>query len=340
MFALMRSLLFMLPPERAHDVALGALDIAAQTGLTRWLPSRVHDARRVMGIEFPNAVGLSAGLDKNGDHIRGLAALGFGFLELGTVTPKAQPGNPTPRLFRLPEHQALINRLGFNNQGLEHLCQQVIKARPLVDVPIGINIGKNRQTPVEQALDDYLLALDAVYPIADYVVVNLSSPNTPGLRDLQAAAQLQALIRPLKVRQAELADSLGRYVPLLVKIAPDLANEDIAATMDVLLAQAVDGVTATNTTIARDAVAGHRLAAEAGGLSGAPLRARSTEVVERIRQQAGPTLPIIGVGGVLSAEDAVEKMQAGADLVQLYTGFIYEGPKLIRDAARAIERRC
>ncbi len=340
MFALMRSLLFMLPPERAHGVALGALDIAAQTSLTRWLPARVNDPRDLMGIHFPNAVGLSAGLDKDGDHIRGLAALGFGFLEIGTVTPRAQPGNPAPRLFRLPEHRALINRLGFNNQGLEHLCSQVQKAQPLVDVPIGINIGKNRQTPVEQALDDYLLALDAVYPMADYVVINLSSPNTPGLRDLQAATQLQALIRPLKARQAELADSFGRYVPLLVKIAPDLANEDIAATLDVLLEQSIDGVSATNTTIARDAVAGHRRASEAGGLSGAPLRARATEVVERIRQQAGPTLPIIGVGGILSADDAVEKIQAGADLVQLYTGFIYEGPKLIRNAARAIAQQC
>lgn len=336
MFALMRSLLFLLPPERAHDQALGALDIAAYTRLTHLLPDRVNDPRDLMGISFPNAVGLSAGLDKDGDHIQGLTALGFGFLELGTVTPKAQPGNPAPRLFRLPEHQALINRLGFNNQGLEHLCRRVTKARPAVDVPIGINIGKNRTTPVDQALDDYLLALDAVYSLADYVVVNLSSPNTPGLRDLQAAAQLQALIAPLKLRQAELAAASGRYVPLLVKIAPDLADDDITATIDVLLEQGIDGVTATNTTIARAAVASHRHATEAGGLSGAPLRARATEVIARIREQAGPNLPIIGVGGILSAADAVEKMQAGADLVQLYTGFIYRGPKLIRDAAQAI----
>ncbi len=339
MFALMRRLLFMLPPERAHDLALGTLDMATQMGLSRWLPSRVNDPRQLMGIQFPNAVGLSAGLDKDGDHIRGLAALGFGFLELGTVTPKAQPGNPAPRLFRLPQHQALINRLGFNNQGLEHLCAQVAAARPLVDVPIGINIGKNRTTAVEAALTDYQLALAAVYPLADYVVVNLSSPNTPGLRDLQAAQQLQALIKPLKAQQAELAESSGRYVPLLVKIAPDLANEDIAATLDVLLEQAIDGVTATNTTIARESVAGHRHAAESGGLSGAPLRARATEVIQRIRNQAGPDLPIIGVGGIMSADDAVEKMRAGADLVQLYTGLIYQGPGLIRASAKAIAQQ-
>ena len=336
MFALMRRFLFMLPPERAHDLALGGLDLAERLRLTRLLPARITDERELMGLRFPNAVGLSAGLDKDGDHLKGLAALGFGFIEIGTVTPRPQPGNPAPRLFRLPRYQALINRLGFNNKGLEHLCAQVREQRQAIDIPLGINIGKNRDTPVSSARSDYLCALQAVYPLADYIVVNLSSPNTPGLRDLQAVTELDELTQALKARQFELAEAQGRYVPLLVKVAPDVADADLRAMLDVLLANGIDGVTATNTTIERSAVADDPRSGEAGGLSGAPVRERSTEVIQLIREHVGPDYPIIGVGGILSAEDAVDKMRAGADLVQLYTGLIYKGPGLIRDTARAI----
>ncbi len=334
MFRAVRQLLFTLPPERAHAIAFAGLDLAARLHLAGYIGDRVEDPREVMGITFRNAVGLAAGLDKDGEHIAGLAAAGFGFLELGTVTPRPQPGNPRPRLFRLPSHDALINRLGFNNQGVEHLIERV--ARADVDVPLGINIGKNRDTPLEAALDDYLHCLDAVYALADYVVVNLSSPNTPGLRSLQAARELTDLIRPLLARRDELAAASDRRVPVLVKIAPDLADDDLSATVDALMECGIDGITATNTTLARDAVAGHRHANEAGGLSGRPLTERATAVVQRVREQAGPQLPIIAVGGIMSAADAVEKMQAGANLIQLYTGFIYHGPPLIAESARAI----
>ena len=336
MFRTLRRMLFMIPPERAHDLAMAGLDGVVRLGGGRLMPRRIEAPRRLMGLEFVNPVGLSAGLDKDGDHIGGLAALGFGFLELGTVTPRAQPGNPPPRLFRLPAQAALINRLGFNNQGVEHLCAAVAAVRPRIDIPIGVNIGKNRDTPLERAGEDYAFCLRAVHGIADYVVINLSSPNTPGLRALQAGRELTALVEALQHEQSALQAVSGRRVPLVVKIAPDLDDEALAGLVDGLLECGIDGITATNTTIDHSAVAGSRHAQEAGGLSGAPLRERATRVVERIRRQAGPALPIIAVGGVMSGADAVAKMQAGADLVQLYTGLIYRGPGLVHEAAAAI----
>ncbi|WP_412549242.1 quinone-dependent dihydroorotate dehydrogenase [Spiribacter roseus] len=332
----MRRLLFMLPPERAHDLTFGSLDQLFRLGGGRLFPARVEAPQSLMGLEFANAVGLSAGLDKNGDHIRSLAGLGFGFIELGTVTPVAQPGNPAPRVFRLPAHQALINRLGFNNEGLAALIRHLEDAAPEVDVPIGVNIGKNRDTPLERATDDYLACLEAVHGLADYVVVNLSSPNTPGLRSLQAGENLTGLVQILRERADALNATTGRRVPLVVKIAPDLDDDALRWLVDALLAAGVDGLTATNTTVDHSAVAGARHAAETGGLSGSPLRQRATEVIATVRAHAGPELPIIGVGGIMTGEDAVEKIQAGANLVQVYTGLIYKGPALIRNAARAI----
>ncbi|MEX0372587.1 quinone-dependent dihydroorotate dehydrogenase [Spiribacter sp. 196] len=336
MFSAVRRLLFMLPPERAHDLTFGSLDQLFRLGGGRLFPARVEAPQSLMGLEFANAVGLSAGLDKNGDHIRSLAGLGFGFIELGTVTPVAQPGNLAPRVFRLPAHQALINRLGFNNEGLAALIGHLEDAAPEVDVPIGVNIGKNRDTPLERATDDYLACLEAVHGLADYVVVNLSSPNTPGLRSLQAGENLTGLVQILRERADALNATTGRRVPLMVKIAPDLDDDALRWLVDALLAAGVDGLTATNTTVDHSAVAGARHAAETGGLSGSPLRQRATEVIATVRAHAGPELPIIGVGGIMSGEDAVEKIQAGANLVQVYTGLIYQGPALIRNAARAI----
>ncbi|MEX0381778.1 quinone-dependent dihydroorotate dehydrogenase [Spiribacter sp. 1M153] len=336
MFSAVRRLLFMLPPERAHDLTFGSLDQLFRLGGGRLFPARVEAPQSLMGLEFANAVGLSAGLDKNGDHIRSLAGLGFGFIELGTVTPVAQPGNPAPRVFRLPAHQALINRLGFNNEGLAALIGHLEDAAPEVDVPIGVNIGKNRDTPLERATDDYLACLEAVHGLADYVVVNLSSPNTPGLRSLQSGENLTGLVQILRERADALNATTGRRVPLVVKIAPDLDDDALRWLVDALLAAGVDGLTATNTTIDHSAVAGAWHAAETGGLSGSPLRQRATEVIATVRAHAGPELPIIGVGGIMTGEDAVEKIQAGANLVQVYTGLIYKGPALIRNAARAI----
>ncbi|PWG63949.1 quinone-dependent dihydroorotate dehydrogenase [Sediminicurvatus halobius] len=334
MYPLARSLLFRLDPERAHAVVMGTLDVAAALHLAGLAGRRVHDPVEVMGLRFPNAVGLAAGLDKNGDHLRGLAALGFGFVELGTVTPRPQPGNPRPRMFRLPAEQALINRMGFNNRGVDHLLRRLAAWRP--PVPVGINIGKNRDTPLESAVEDYRYCLERVYAAADYVVVNLSSPNTPGLRDLQAGRQLEALLASLKADQAHLAAEHGRYVPLVVKIAPDLDDAPLRALVQALRDHGVDGIAATNTTISREAVPASPVASEAGGLSGAPLRERATAVLRRVRQEAGPRLPLIGVGGILSGEDAAARIAAGADLVQLYTGLIYRGPALVGEAARAV----
>jgi dihydroorotate dehydrogenase len=287
-----------------------------------------------MGIEFPNPVGLAAGLDKDAKHINGLAALGFGFIEVGTVTPLAQPGNPQPRLFRLPEAEAIINRMGFNNLGLAHLLEQV-KASGF-DGVLGINIGKNKDTPPERAVDDYLIGLRGVYPHASYITVNLSSPNTPGLRDLQFGQPLIDLLAALKKEQLLLAESHGKYVPMAVKIAPDMAEDDIRNVAEVFVEQGIDGVIATNTTIARDAVAGLPHGAEVGGLSGAPVRGSSTQVIRILADALQGRLPIIGVGGISDGASAAEKIAAGASLVQVYTGFIYRGPALIAEAAAAI----
>ncbi|HUH36797.1 MAG TPA: quinone-dependent dihydroorotate dehydrogenase [Spongiibacteraceae bacterium] len=334
MYRLLRPLLFQLAPETAHHLTLSGLAASERLGLPRLLPALPPAPRTVMGIEFPNPVGLAAGLDKNGECIAGLAALGFGFVEIGTVTPRPQPGNPQPRLFRLPAAEAIINRMGFNNAGVEALIANVRASR--YKGVLGINIGKNKDTPAEQAADDYLHCLDKVYAQASYITVNLSSPNTPGLRDLQFGEPLNRLLGELKQRQARLAQAQGRYVPLAVKIAPDMAQDDLARVAESLLAHELDGVIATNTTISRAGVAHLPHGDEAGGLSGAPLTQRSTQVVSQLAAILAGRLPIIGVGGICSAADARAKLDAGASLVQLYSGLIYRGPALVRDCVRAL----
>jgi dihydroorotate dehydrogenase len=334
LYRLARPLLFGLDPELAHNFALDALGAYERLGFGARSNIGVRCPRRVMGIEFPNPVGLAAGLDKNGDHIDALAALGFGFLEIGTVTPRPQPGNPRPRLFRLPQARALINRMGFNNSGVDHLLGCVQRAR--YRGVLGVNIGKNFDTPLERAADDYLICLRKVYPIASYVAINISSPNTADLRRLQQADALDALLAILKAEQRVLAGHHNKYVPLAVKIAPNLDDMQIMAIAAALSRHAVDGVIATNTTVTRDTVGGQRHADEAGGLSGAPLHGIALDVVRKLRSKLGIGFPIIGVGGIMSAADARAMTAAGADLVQLYTGLIYHGPALVRAAASAL----
>lgn len=332
LYRLARPLLFRFDPERVHDWSLDALQRAH-----RLLPDRAVTAPvELMGLRFPNSVGLAAGLDKNGDHLDGLGRLGFGFLELGTATPRPQTGNPRPRLFRLPEAQALINRMGFNNRGIAHLVQQVAKRR--YRGIVGINIGKQSETPLERAADDYLDCLRQAYPHADYVTVNISSPNTLGLRDLQQEEALRGLLSSLKNEQARLADRHGRHVPLVVKVAPDLSDADIVAITKVLLEQRIDGLIATNTTSGRAGVTGRPHAEEAGGLSGAPLTERATDIVARFQRRLDGAVPIIAAGGIMSAADALAKRQAGARLVQLYTGLVYHGPALVREVALALKQ--
>ncbi|WP_030070182.1 quinone-dependent dihydroorotate dehydrogenase [Halomonas alkaliantarctica] len=336
MYNFARSLLFRLDPETSHGLALGALDTLHRVGgVQRVYGEPVSDPVELMGLRFSNRVGLAAGLDKNADHLDALGALGFGFVEVGTVTPKAQPGNPKPRLFRLAGHEAIINRFGFNNKGVEHLVAQV-KKRHYKGV-VGINIGKNLATSVENALDDYLLCLDAVHGVADYIAVNISSPNTPGLRTLQFGEQLDALLGPIRSRSQALDDALGRKVPLLVKIAPDMSEEEVALVAGSIARNGLDGVIATNTTISREAVKSDPQAAEAGGLSGKPVFEASNTVIRLLRAQL-PTLPIIGVGGIDSGETAAAKIAAGADLVQLYSGLIYQGPGLVKTCALALKQ--
>jgi dihydroorotate dehydrogenase len=335
LYPLARAALFKLDPETAHDVALHSLKKLEKAHLAGLLGSRVIAPREVFGLKFDNAVGLAAGLDKNGAYIDAMAALGFGFIEVGTVTPRAQPGNPKPRMFRLPEHEALINRLGFNNGGLDAFLANVQRAK--YKGVLGLNIGKNFDTPIENAVDDYVTCLRGVYPHASYVTVNISSPNTKGLRDLQAAEQLEKLLSSLQAEKNKLAKKHKKQVPMLLKIAPDLdgaAIKDIAA---LLLQYKFDGVIATNTTIGRDAIRGHKHAGEAGGLSGKPVFSPSTEILRQMNKALKGNLPIIGVGGVMSADDAKQKINAGASLVQIYTGFIYHGPQLIRDCALALK---
>ena len=334
MYSVLRRLLFLLTPEISHDLSLdmlGALERLKLLGLLA--PEKVLDPVEVMGLRFDNPVGLAAGLDKNGDYFNALGQLGFGFVEIGTVTPKPQPGNDKPRLFRLEEHQAIINRMGFNNKGVEHLSAQVLRRR--YRGVLGINIGKNKTTAEADALSDYLLAMSAVYPYADYITVNISSPNTPGLRNLQFGDNLKHLLAGLKEQQQQLAAEQG-YKPIVVKIAPDMSEAEIKSVSEIFLAQGIDGVIATNTTLDRTAVSGHPLAEESGGLSGAPLTDPSTAVIAQLRSHLGQ-LPIIGVGGIIQGSDAVAKIKAGADLVQLYSGFIYQGPALISDASTAIK---
>lgn len=340
LYALARPLLFALDPETAHNLTLPLLRYAANLGIPATINRPVADVRHVMGLSFPNAVGLAAGLDKDGDYIDGLSALGFGFIEIGTVTPRPQPGNPRPRMFRLPQAHALINRMGFNNGGVDAFVRNVQSSRFYQEKlgVLGLNIGKNADTPMERATDDYLICLDKVYPYASYVTVNISSPNTKNLRQLQQASELDELLTKLKEAQNRLADKHGHYVPIVLKIAPDLDIEQIQTIADALLRHHMDGVIATNTTITRDAVQGLAHANEMGGLSGAPVRELSNRVIRALHQQLGKDIPIIGVGGIFSADDAQAKLDAGASLIQLYTGLVYRGPALVGECARALAR--
>jgi len=341
-FRLARPFLFGLDPEQAHDITLAALaSLQATPARCIWSQPRVDDPVTLAGLRFPNRIGLAAGLDKNGRCIDGLGAMGFGFVEVGTVTPKAQPGNPKPRIFRLPEAQALINRMGFNNDGLQAFVANVSRStRYRANGGIlGLNIGKNATTPIESALDDYLIGLAGVYPHADYVTVNISSPNTRNLRALQSDEALDALLAALQARRRKLRQQHGRSVPMFVKIAPDLDEAQVRMIAATLTRHGLDGVVATNTTVSRDAVKGLRHAEETGGLSGAPVREASNRVIRWLRAALGPGYPIVGVGGVMSGADAKAKIDAGADLVQIYTGLIYRGPDLVRECASALRRR-
>ncbi len=347
-YSLARAVLFQMDAEEAHEHTLAALARTQNTPLAAaYANRRVDDPVEFAGLRLPNRVGLAAGLDKNARCIDAFAAMGFGFVEVGTVTPRAQPGNPKPRMFRLPEAQALINRLGFNNEGLETFLANVQRARcrqpggtPLV---LGLNIGKNADTPIEHAVEDYGRCLDAVFPHADYVTVNISSPNTKNLRSLQSDEALRDLMSELDARRATLQARHGRSVPLFIKIAPDLEPDQVALIATTLQHQQASapgiwGLVATNTTLAREAVAGLPHAQETGGLSGKPVRDRSNAVLRQLRTLLGPDVPIIGVGGILSGEDARAKIAAGADVVQIYTGLIYRGPALVDEVARALRR--
>ncbi len=346
-YSLARPFLFAMDAETAHEHTLSLLARTQNTPLAwAYCQERVKDPITLAGLNFPNRVGLAAGLDKNAHCIDGLAAMGFGFVEVGTVTPKGQPGNPKPRMFRLPQANALINRLGFNNEGLEAFLTNVklaqFRSKSNTPMLLGLNIGKNAATPIENAADDYLICLDGVYPHADYVTVNISSPNTKNLRELQSDEALDALIGALAKRRAELAQRHHKQVPVFIKIAPDLDGDQIAVIATTLKRHCVHegtpswGVIATNTTIARDAVQGMTHADETGGLSGSPVFEKSNAVIRQLRAAMGPSFPIIGVGGILSGHDAVAKIQAGADVVQIYTGFIYKVPALVKEAAQAI----
>ncbi|MFF7060349.1 quinone-dependent dihydroorotate dehydrogenase [Achromobacter spanius] len=340
-YPLARPALFAMDAETAHEVTLSGLQRAYDCGATRKLMHAQPKAPcTLMGMQLENPIGLAAGLDKNGAYIDALGNLGFGFIEVGTVTPRAQPGNPKPRMFRLPRANALINRLGFNNQGLPAFLANVQRSQWRKQGGIlGLNIGKNADTPIERAADDYLIGLEGVYPHADYVTVNISSPNTKNLRALQSGDELSALLAQLADKRRALEDQHQRRVPMAVKIAPDLTQEQIDAIADTLPRHGIDGVIATNTTLSRDAVAGQAHAEEAGGLSGAPVHELSLKVIRRLKEQLGNSLAIIGVGGVLSGQQAREKMAAGADAVQLYTGLIYRGPALVGECVRATAKR-
>ncbi len=334
MYGLARPFLFCLDAERAHDIGLAGIETAYRTGFGGLFASKpALLPTRVFGIDFPNPVGLAAGLDKNGAHIDALAALGFGFIEIGTTTPRAQPGNPKPRMWRLPEHTAVINRLGFNNEGVDALMRNVERAR--FDGVLGINIGKNKDTPNERAVDDYLFCLERVYARATYVTVNISSPNTQGLRDLQEEETLKRFIGTLREAQERLAQH-GTRKPMLLKIAPDLSDSELDGIATVLSEAHVDGVICTNTTIDRSEVSRAPHAEEAGGLSGKPLFTKATSVLRAMKDRLGDAFPLIGVGGITSGADAAEKIHAGASLVQFYTGMVYRGPALIGECVEAL----
>src|SRR5450830_24849 len=339
-YSLAKPLLFQFDAEKVHDFTLKSLKLAEQSGALSLYPASPGcQPRQVMGLTFPNPVGLAAGLDKNGAVIDGLAALGFGFIEIGTVTPRPQSGNPKPRLFRVKEALGIVNRFGFNNLGVDNLVENVKAAKykgETANQILGINIGKNFDTPMERAVDDYLLCMQKVYAHASYITVNISSPNTKNLRALQEKEALSALLSALKLEQTKLANQYGRYVPVTLKIAPDLEREQINEIADLLVEHKIDGVIATNTTLSRELVQGLDNADEAGGLCGAPVREKSTLVIQQLSQRLQGALPIIGVGGILSGAQAVEKIAAGADLVQVYSGLIYKGPKLVHDICRTL----
>ncbi len=335
MYALARPFLFALDAETAHGLGLRAIELAYRSGLNPLVANRRQSQPvQVFGLDFPNPVGLAAGLDKDGAHVDALASLGFGFIEVGTTTPKPQEGNPRPRMFRLPQSEAVINRLGFNNRGVDALVRNVECAR--FSGPLGINIGKNKDTPNEQAVDDYLFCLRKVYARASYVTVNISSPNTSGLRDLQSAETLRRLVATLIDARAQLQIQHGKRVPLLVKIAPDLDDGELDAMAGVFLDEGIDGLICTNTTLDRPSLAGQRFADEGGGLSGRPLFARSTSVLSGMAARLNGRVPLVGVGGILSGADAARKIECGASLVQFYTGMIYRGPALVAESVSAI----
>jgi len=333
MYGISKKILFAMPPELSHEVAMDWMGAAHRLGLLKLFGSQPQKPVEVMGLKFPNPVGLAAGLDKNGDYFNALGDIGFGFVEIGTITPQAQPGNPQPRLFRLPEQNAIINRMGFNNKGVAHLVGQV-KKRTYKGV-LGINIGKNKTTPDDRALDDYIVCLREVYAFADYVTVNISSPNTPGLRSLQFGESLAQLVAGIKTEQKRLADIHGRYIPIAVKIAPDMNDDEIRAVASTLLDHQMDAIIATNTTLSRKGVEASPHANESGGLSGAPVRELSTHVIKTLTDYLGDSIPVIGVGGIMCGEDAAAKFAAGAKLVQIYSGFIYRGPALIEECVAA-----
>lgn len=327
-YPVIKNILFTLDPERAHDISLQSLRFAYQLGLIRLLAKMPSHPRTIMGLTFPNPVGLAAGLDKNADYVDALGALGFGFIEVGTVTPKPQEGNPKPRLFRLTKEEAFINRMGFNNKGIEYVAKRLEKMR--YRGILGINIGKNRDTPIEEAIDDYLLGFRSLWKFASYMTINISSPNTPGLRDLQQSHLLSQLLAALKLEQNTIARAQNKYVPLVVKLSPDLSGQEVHELSAVLLQHKIDGVIATNTSIHRDGIETASLASEQGGLSGKPLQARSTNIIRELHSALQNKLPIIASGGVMDENAGQEKMQAGASLLQIYTGFIYNGPGLIK----------
>ena len=335
-YSAIRKVFFKFDPEAIHELSIKGFKATGATPLNMLYKQTVPNKPvEVMGIKFPNPVGLAAGLDKNGECIKAFEALDFGFIEIGTVTPRPQPGNDKPRIFRLPEAKAIINRMGFNNKGVDYLVDQVIKAK--YQGVLGINIGKNKDTPDENAKDDYIHCMRKVYDFASYITVNISSPNTPGLRSLQYGEALNELLSALKAEQTSLAEKFGKYIPVAVKIAPDLNADEVTSIAECLIANNIDGVIATNTTLARDKVAHLPFGNEQGGLSGAPVKDKSTEVIKLLAKALDNKLPIIGVGGISSGADAQEKIAAGAKLVQVYTGFIYQGPKLIKDIVQTLK---
>jgi dihydroorotate dehydrogenase len=331
-YSLLRPLLFKLDAETSHDLTLASLHLGHALGLRFFGKQADGRPRHILGLDFPNPVGLAAGLDKNGEYINALAALGFGFIEVGTVTPRPQPGNPRPRLFRVPQAKAIINRMGFNNHGVDRLLENIRRAR--YKGILGINIGKNADTPMENAVDDYIACLRKVYPFASYVTINISSPNTPGLRELQQKQELDQLLGVLKEEHKKLAKLFGKHVPLALKISPDLAPQEIGEIASLLLAHKIDAVIATNSTVSRAGI--EDLSQESGGVSGAPLNQKSTSVIRQLAAALQGQLTIIGVGGIMSSSDALEKLQAGAGLVQIYSGLIYRGPKLVSELVEAL----